>query len=73
MTHDVAQAAEWLSRFEGAGLDGVMAKPTDGLYVSDKRVQFKVKHQRTADCAVAGLCRSVTSGNARSGTRTSSG
>ena len=42
-------------RFEGAGLDGVIAKPLDGTYQEDKRVQFKVKHQRTADCVVAGF------------------
>jgi ATP-dependent DNA ligase len=54
-TTDRTIAADWFERFEGAGLDGVMAKPLDGLYVPDKRVQFKVKHQRTADCAVAGF------------------
>ena len=53
-TTDRDEAEDWFQRFEGAGLDGVMAKPADGLYVSDKRVQFKVKHQRTADCVVAG-------------------
>jgi ATP-dependent DNA ligase len=55
MTEDPATAADWFVRFEGAGLDGVIAKPLDGNYVSDKRVQFKVKHQRTADCVVAGF------------------
>jgi ATP-dependent DNA ligase len=54
-TTDRAIAADWFSRFEGAGLDGVMAKPLDQPYVPDKRTQFKVKHQRTADCAVAGF------------------
>lgn len=54
MTRDPAVAEDWFQRFEGAGLDGLMAKPADGLYVRDKRVQFKVKHQRTADCVVAG-------------------
>jgi ATP-dependent DNA ligase len=54
-TTDRAMAADWFARFEGAGLDGVMAKPLDQPYVPDKRVQFKVKHQRTADCAVAGF------------------
>ena len=49
---DVAQ--EWFDRFEGAGFDGVMAKPADGTYVEDKRTQFKVKRQKTADCVVAG-------------------
>ncbi len=47
-------AARWFDRFEGAGLDGIMAKPVDGVYVPDKRVQFKVKHRHTADCVVAG-------------------
>jgi ATP-dependent DNA ligase len=54
-TADRAVAADWFERFEGAGLDGVMAKPVALPYVPDKRVQFKVKHQRTADCAVAGF------------------
>ena len=53
-TTDRALAADWFERFEGAGLDGVMAKPLDQPYVPDKRTQFKVKHQRTADCVVAG-------------------
>jgi ATP-dependent DNA ligase len=51
--HDVA--AEWLQRFEGAGLDGVMAKPAGGIYEPGKRVMFKIKHSRTADCVVAGF------------------
>lgn len=50
--HDVAE--EWFHRFEGAGLDGVIAKPLDGTYQPDKRVMFKIKHDRTADCMVAG-------------------
>jgi ATP-dependent DNA ligase len=50
--HDLA--GQWLSRFEGAGLDGVIAKPLNGVYQPDKRVMFKVKHERTADCVVAG-------------------
>ncbi len=54
-TPDRAVAEDWFVRFEGAGLDGVLAKPTDGVYVPDKRVQFKIKHQRTADCVVAGF------------------
>jgi ATP-dependent DNA ligase len=53
-THDRALAQEWFEQFEGAGLDGVVAKPLDGTYQSDKRVMFKVKHERTADCVVAG-------------------
>jgi ATP-dependent DNA ligase len=48
-------AADWFVRFEGAGLDGVVAKPLAGTYQPDKRVQLKVKHLRTADCAVAGF------------------
>jgi ATP-dependent DNA ligase len=55
MTRDRAVAAEWLSRFEGAGLDGVMAKPIDGVYEPGKRAMIKVKHARTADCVVAGF------------------
>jgi ATP-dependent DNA ligase len=55
MTRDRAVAAEWLSRFEGAGLDGVIAKPEDGTYEPGKRAMIKVKHARTADCVVAGF------------------
>jgi ATP-dependent DNA ligase len=55
MTRDHAVAAEWLQRFEGAGLDGVIAKPNDGTYQPGKRVMFKIKHARTADCVVAGF------------------
>lgn len=55
MTRDLAVAAEWLARFEGAGLDGVMAKAEDGLYTPGKRTMVKVKHARTADCVVAGF------------------
>ena len=55
VTRDRKTAAEWLRRFEGAGLDGVMAKPTDGKYVPGKRSMFKIKHARTADCVVAGF------------------
>ena len=55
MTRDRVQASEWLSRFEGAGLDGVMVKPADGVYQPGKRAMFKVKHARTADCVVAGF------------------
>jgi ATP-dependent DNA ligase len=49
---DVAQ--DWFTRFEGAGFDGVVAKPLDLPYEQDKRVMFKIKHERTADCVVAG-------------------
>ena len=48
-------AAEWFGRFEGAGLDGVVAKRLDGTYQPGVRAMVKVKHQRTADCAVAGF------------------
>jgi ATP-dependent DNA ligase len=51
---DRGVAEEWFHRFEGAGLDGVIAKPLDGVYQPGKRALAKVKHQRTADCAVAG-------------------
>ncbi len=54
-TNDPAVAADWFRRFEGAGLDGVMAKPAAGSYLSDKRVMFKVKHERDCDCVVAGF------------------
>ncbi len=51
---DRRRAEEWFERFEGAGLDGVIAKPVDGTYEPGKRALVKVKHARTADCAVAG-------------------
>jgi ATP-dependent DNA ligase len=54
-TADASVAADWFRRFEGAGLDGVMAKPASGAYESDKRVMFKVKHERECDCVVAGF------------------
>ncbi|MGO9857521.1 MAG: ATP-dependent DNA ligase [Acidimicrobiales bacterium] len=54
-TQDPDVAADWFARFEGAGLDGVVAKPSDLHYLPDKRVMLKVKHQRTADCVVAGF------------------
>jgi ATP-dependent DNA ligase len=47
-------AAQWFRQFEGAGLDGIVAKPLEGTYQPDKRVMFKIKHERTADCVVAG-------------------
>ena len=53
-TQDRELAGQWFSQFEGAGLDGIVAKPLDGSYEPDKRVMFKVKHERTADCVVAG-------------------
>jgi ATP-dependent DNA ligase len=55
VTRDPAVASEWLSRFEGAGLDGVIAKPADGIYEPGKRAMIKIKHVRTADCVVAGF------------------
>jgi ATP-dependent DNA ligase len=55
MTEDRSVASEWLDRFEGAGLDGVIAKPADGIYQPGKRAMFKIKHARTADCVVAGF------------------
>src|SRR6201995_3457956 len=53
-TTDRATAQDWFGQFEGAGLDGVVAKRLDGPYVEDKRTMFKIKHERTADCVVAG-------------------
>ena len=55
MTRDRALAAEWLDRFEGAGLDGVIAKPEAEPYSPGKRAMLKIKHARTADCVVAGF------------------
>ena len=55
ITRDRAQAVEWLARFEGAGLDGVIAKPESGVYQPGVRAMIKVKHSRTADCVVAGF------------------
>src|SRR5262247_765145 len=54
-TRDRALAADWFQRFEGAGLDGVMAKRLDAPYRAGERTMIKVKHQRTADCVVAGF------------------
>ncbi len=54
-TRDPAVAAEWFRRFEGAGLDGVIAKPDAAPYEPGKRTMFKIKHARTADCVVAGF------------------
>jgi ATP-dependent DNA ligase len=55
MTRDRSVAEEWLTSFEGAGLDGVMAKPADAWYQPGKRAMIKVKHARTAECVVAGF------------------
>jgi ATP-dependent DNA ligase len=54
-TSDLSIASDWFRRFEGAGFDGVMAKPVDGVYEPDKRVMLKVKHERDCDCVVAGF------------------
>ena len=54
-TRDRALAADWFARFEGAGLDGVIAKRIDAVYQPGKRAMLKIKHQRTADCVVAGF------------------
>jgi len=53
-TTDLHTAQRWFEEFEGAGLDGVIAKPLTISYQPDKRVMFKIKHERTADCVVAG-------------------
>ncbi|WP_457514375.1 ATP-dependent DNA ligase [Streptomyces sp. TE33382] len=53
-TTDPEVARQWFERYEGAGLDGVVAKPLDLPYRPDTRVMFKIKHERTADCVVAG-------------------
>jgi ATP-dependent DNA ligase len=55
LTTEAAVAADWFGRFEGAGLDGVMAKPASGSYEPNKRVMLKVKHERECDCVVAGF------------------
>jgi ATP-dependent DNA ligase len=53
-TTELATAQRWFDEFEGAGLDGVIAKPLTITYQPDKRIMFKIKHERTADCVVAG-------------------
>src|SRR5262245_22331057 len=55
VTRDIGVAREWLNRFEGAGLDGVIAKPDGGTYAPGKRAMIKIKHARSADCVVAGF------------------
>ena len=60
-TTDLDTANRWFVELEGAGLDGVIAKPLDGTYQQDKRVMFKIKHVRTADCVLAGFRRHKTS------------
>ncbi|MEY2468580.1 MAG: hypothetical protein QOF21_1278 [Actinomycetota bacterium] len=54
MTHDPKLAQHWFDRWEGAGLDGVMAKQSTGVYSAGQRTMVKVKHERTIDCVVAG-------------------
>src|SRR5580698_296448 len=54
-TEDRSVADDWFHRFEGAGLDGVIAKPRAGAYEPDKRVMLKIKHERDCDCVVAGF------------------
>lgn len=54
VTHDAQLAQDWFTAFEGAGLDGVVAKRLDGTYAPGKRDMLKVKHKRTADCVVLG-------------------
>ena len=53
-TRDRALAEEWFQAFEGAGLDGVLAKPLDAPYEPGRRAMVKIKHERTADCVLAG-------------------
>ncbi len=53
-TTDRGLAQQWFHQFEGAGLDGLVAKPLEGGYLPDKRTMYKIKHERTADCVVAG-------------------
>ena len=54
-TRDRSVAFDWFRRFEGAGLDGIIAKPVSGAYEPNKRVMLKVKHERDCDCVVAGF------------------
>jgi ATP-dependent DNA ligase len=54
VTTDTGVAEGWFRQFEGAGLDGLIAKAPDGVYEPDRRVMLKIKHERTADCVVAG-------------------
>jgi ATP-dependent DNA ligase len=54
-TDSLDEARDWFDRLEGAGIDGIIAKPPTIGYVPDKRVMFKIKHERTADCVVAGF------------------
>jgi ATP-dependent DNA ligase len=55
VTDSYETALHWFEEFEGAGLDGVIAKPRTVTYEPDKRSMFKIKHERTADCVIAGF------------------
>ena len=55
VTSELLVAQDWFRRFEGAGLDGVIAKPNSGTYEPNKRVMLKIKHERECDCVVAGF------------------
>ncbi len=55
LTEDLETAREWFSRFEGAGLDGIIARPPEAIYAPGERRLAKIKHARTADCVVAGF------------------
>ncbi|HEV7680174.1 MAG TPA: ATP-dependent DNA ligase [Candidatus Dormibacteraeota bacterium] len=61
-TRDAAEAAEWFTRYEGAGLDGVIAKPEALPYVENERLWVKIKHGRTCDCVVGGYRRASAAG-----------
>lgn len=61
-TRDADEAAEWFTRYEGAGLDGVIAKRADQRYVEGERLWVKVKHRRTVDCVVGGYRLATTKG-----------
>ena len=61
-TDDPDEAAEWFTRYEGAGLDGVIAKPASQRYVEGERLWVKVKHRRTCDCVVGGYRLATTAG-----------
>jgi ATP-dependent DNA ligase len=63
-TTDAETAQRWFDEFEGAGLDGIIAKPLMITYQPDKRVMFKIKHERTTDCVVAGYRRHKSDANA---------
>ncbi|HST07148.1 MAG TPA: ATP-dependent DNA ligase [Gemmatimonadaceae bacterium] len=66
-TREIATATDWFNRFEGAGLDGVVAKPESGTYEPNKRVMLKIKHERECDCVVAGFRWHKTGGKTKVG------